>query len=182
MAKNTFYKIYSGDYAEEGYSEGIKDGKNSQPKNKLKVFKILHPINYVWSFNQAFNSFSENYNTGYLDGQRVKHELYRTPQYKETAMSEDHYQYHINLLEVFTQQLITLKDYLENSIKPNYGKQIAAMSAAGFVQDYIEPLQNKYQHFTHKIDQLNTTIEQHQQEIQRQKEALEQLKAIARSH
>ena len=182
MDKKSLYKIYSGDYAKEGYNQGIKDGKTSQPKNKLKILKILSPINYVWNLNQALDSFSENYNTGYLDGQRVKHEVYGTPQYKETAMSEDHYQHHIQLLEVFTHQLITLKDYLENTIKPQYGKQIASMSAAGFVQDYIHPLQNKYQHFTSKIEQLNSTIEQHQQEIQRQKAALEQLKAMARSH
>ena len=30
MAKKSLYKIYSGDYTEEGYSQGIDDGKTSQ--------------------------------------------------------------------------------------------------------------------------------------------------------
>ena len=42
---NNIYKLYSGDYSKDG---------------------AVHPLNYVWAFNNAYESFMKNYDKGYL--------------------------------------------------------------------------------------------------------------------
>jgi len=83
MDKEKLFKIYTGDYSSDGYSNGVVAGKASTPKNKYTFFKVASPINYLWKFHNAFESFSKNYDSGYLDGQRVKHEIYQQQNQKQ---------------------------------------------------------------------------------------------------
>lgn len=179
---NNAYKVYSGDYSKEGYDQGIDDRKEKKPKNKFKFFKAVHPINFVWAFNNAYDSFSKNYDKGYLDGQRVEHQIYNTNSTNKGAnMQQDNYENHIRMLENFKQNLSALKRHIV-VIRDKYKKQIDVMESAGFVENIITPLRNKYQIFSSKIDEIDRQLEQHNQKIEIQKEALNTLRAIARSN
>ena len=173
------YKIYSGDYSKEGYNQGIDDRKENRPKNKFKFFKAVNPINYVWAFNNAFDSFNKNYDKGYLDGQRVEHKIYDTKQVKGANMQKDNYENHIRMLKDFKQNLLALKRHIQ-MIREKYKKQIDAMESAGFVEDIISPLRNKHQVFSSKVDEVDRQLAQHDQKIEMQTEALNALRAIAR--
>ena len=174
------FKIYSGDYSQEGYDQGINDSKGNKPKNKFKFFKVVHPINYIWAFNNAFDSFNKNYDKGYLDGQRVEHNIYSSSnQNRGVEMQKDSYENHILMLETFKQNLQELKRHLE-LLREQYKKQIDVMENAGFVQNIIEPLRNKYQIFSAKIDEIDRQLAQHDQKIEIQIEAFNSLRATAR--
>lgn len=177
-------KVYFGDYSSDGYNIGVDDGKLNIPKNKFKFFKVAHPINYIWNFNNAYDSFARNYDDGYLDGQRVRNEIYRTNStihYAQGVNMQDSYENHIRMLEMFESNLVRLKEY-SNSSKEQYAKQLIAMEGAGFVQNITNPLQLKYQEFSRKIGNLHSMIDEHKRKINIQKEALQQLSQIARSN
>lgn len=177
---NNAYKIYSGDYSKDGYDQGIDDRKENRPKNKFKFFKAVNPINYVWAFNNSYDSFMKNYDKGYLDGQRVEHNIYSSSnQTKGVSMQKDNYENHIRMLKDFKQNLLALKRHIQ-VIKEKYKKQIDVMESAGFVENIISPLRNKYQIFSSKIDEVDRQLAQHDQKIEMQTEALNALRAIAR--
>ena len=94
-------------------------------------------------------------------------------------MAVDNYENHLRALEDFRNNLLALKRYMIN-IKDKYAQQLLAMENAGFVQNITRPLQNKYQLFSNKIDQLDALIDEHNRKIAIQKEALEQLAQMAR--
>ena len=174
------FKVYSGDYSKDGYDQGIEDRKENKPKNKFKFFKAVNPINYVWAFNNAFDSFNKNYDKGYLDGQRVEHNIYSSSnQTKGASVQKDNYENHIRMLKDFKQNLLALKRHIQ-VIKEKYKKQIDAMESAGFMKETVSPLRNKYQIFSSKIDDIDRQLAQHDQKIEMQTEALNALRAIAR--
>lgn len=176
------FKIYSGDYSKEGYDQGIEDRKENKPKNKFKFFKAVNPINYVWAFNNAFDSFNKNYDKGYLDGQRVEHNIYSSSnQTKGASVQKDSYEKHIRMLKDFKQNLQALKRHIQ-VIREKYKKQIDVMESAGFMEETVTPLRNKYQIFSSKIDDIDRQLAQHDQKIEIQTEALNALRAIARSN
>lgn len=180
MKDGIFSKIYTGDYSKEGYDAGMGDRKSGKPKNKLKVLKTLHPVNYFWQFDNAFESFSQNYDAGYLDAQRVDNEVFNdTRSTGKGTMTTDSYERHIGVLENFRNNLIALKRHTTD-IKERYSQQLMAMENAGFVQNITQPLQNKYLLFSQKIEQLDALIDEHNRKINIQKEALEQLAQMAR--
>ena len=80
-------KIFSGDYSEEGYAYGVDAAKQHKPKNFRSVIKALHPISFIWNFDNAYNSFVEHYNHGYLDQLRVNHQIYHTTNTAGETMS-----------------------------------------------------------------------------------------------
>lgn len=94
-------------------------------------------------------------------------------------MSVDSYENHLRALESFRTNLSALKRYT-STIKEQYARQLLAMENAGFVQNITQPLQNKYQLFSTKLDQLDALIDEHNCKINIQKEALEQLTLMAR--
>jgi len=100
-------------------------------------------------------------------------------QYEGAKMQQDNYENHIRMLENFKQNLLALKRHTL-VIRDKYKKQIDVMESAGFVENIITPLRNRYQIFSSKIDEIDRQLEQHNQKIEIQKEALNTLIAIAR--
>jgi predicted nucleic acid-binding Zn-ribbon protein len=95
------------------------------------------------------------------------------------SMKKDKYANHIQMLKDFKQNLLTLKRNIQG-IREKYKKQIDAMENAGFMEETITPLRNKYQVFSSKIDEINRQLARHNQKIEMQTEALDALRAIAR--
>ena len=172
-----FFKIYSGDYSKDGYNSGIDDGKNSRPKNRFKFFKAINPINYVWAFNNSYNSFMSNYDTGYLDGQRVVHNVYTTN--KGGDMNKN-YESHLQMINQLKQTLGNLQNTLA-TLKDRYKRQIDVMESATFMDNYITPLRSKYAEFSNIIETLQNMIDEHKQQISLHEERLEHLITDARS-
>lgn len=177
-------KIYTGDYSHEGYTYAQEDSLNKKVQNKFRFFKALHPINYIWKFNNSFDSFMKHYDDGYLSTQNSAHQTYTTRQHtleQGTHMGTDNYENHIRMLESFKHNLHALKQQTITT-KEHYAKQLLSMESAGFVENITHPLQQKYQLFASKIDALNSLIDEHNRKIEVQKESLQQLSQIARNH
>lgn len=173
------FKIYSGDYSKDGYDSGIDDAKEHKPKNKFKFFKAVNPINYVWAFNNSYESFMGNYDKGYLDGQRVNHQVYNTNNTKGTLVNNNSYENHLQMINGLTQTLKALQSKVE-VLKDNYKKQIDTMENASFMDNYIASLRDKYSEFTQIIESVQSMIEEHKAQIALHEEALEHLIADAR--
>jgi hypothetical protein len=94
-------------------------------------------------------------------------------------VSADNYENHLHALEDFRTNLIALKYYIITP-KEQYARQLLAMENEGFMGNITRPLQNKYQLFSNKLEQLNALIDEHDRKIATQKEVLEQLAQIAR--
>jgi SMC interacting uncharacterized protein involved in chromosome segregation len=179
MKENKISKIYLGDYSSDGYDIGIDDGKINNSKNKFQFFKVVNPLNYVWNFDNSYKSFIKNYDKGYLDGQRVKNEVYSSN--KKGVSMTDNYENHRRMLEVFESNLIKLQSYSQD-IKEKYAKQLLAMESSGFVGNITNPLQQKYQKFSSKINDINTMIEEHKRKINILKESLDYLSQTGREN
>jgi hypothetical protein len=78
MSNTTWSKIYFGDYSKDGYEQGVNDYKGEGVKHKFRFFKALHPINYLWNFDNSLQSFRKNYNAGFEDTQKTTHQIYTT--------------------------------------------------------------------------------------------------------
>jgi len=177
---NKFFKIYTGDYSKDGYDNGINDSKLYKPKNGFSALKTVHPLNYVWKFSNSFDSYNKSYKKGYLDGQRVNHDIYSSSQKTgEVMSSSNQYEYHLKLIENLKQTLDTLNVFLEN-ITQKYKQQLDAMESAGFYDNYIEPLTGKYSRFEQEIKSLSNIIEQHKAQIAHHEQALQELIEDAR--
>lgn len=164
--KYKIFKIYTGDYAEEGYDQGFKDKVRRKPRQGWGVFKSLHPVNYFWKFPNAIDSYNQNYKKGYLDQQRVENEVYRK---KETtnqnggvtmSIGYDSYQNQLRLMENGRDNLQSLRRQLK-AISEKYLAQINAAEAGGYMSDMIEPLRKKYSYFEQLIVALSRLIERH---------------------
>ena len=177
---NSAYKIYSGDYSKDGYDQGIEDRKENRPKNKFKFFKAVHPLNYVWAFNNSYESFMKSYDKGYLDGQRVKHNIYNSNQTKGTGMANDSYDNQLRMLDDFGRNLVALRASMIG-LRDKYKRQIDAMQNAGFMQEYISVLQTKYYGLSSKIDDMNDMIDQQNRKLNNHKDIINNLKSMARS-
>ncbi len=181
MNKNTFFKLYSGDYSQEGYEFGMKASKNRHAKNMFTFVKAVNPINYAWKFNDAFDSFTKNYDIGYLDGQRFNHQVYRETQITGNTMaSADNYINHLRMLDEVKLGLGSLRRYLRE-IEQKYKQQIDSAEAAGFMQDYTDKLKQKHQRFLVKIETVTVMIEKHDAQIEQHKEFIQRLKEMAQN-
>jgi len=107
----SFKKIYLGDYTEEGYDTGFKDGKKNLPKNRFKFFKAIHPVNLIWNFDNAWETFQRNYDKGYIDDERVEHDVYYksdTTQQGASTMTVNNYATQLAILNQFEANLLSL--------------------------------------------------------------------------
>ena len=100
---------------------------------------------------------------------------------QRAIMQIDHYENHLRMLEDFKQNLLTLRRY-NIEIRDKYKQQLDRMEGAGFVQNIIQPLRDKYQIFAVKIEEIERLMQQHEQKIEMQKQALNTLREIARSY
>jgi len=178
MSRDKAYKIYSGDYSKDGYDQGIEDSKQHISKNKFKFFKAVNPINYIWNFNNAYNSFAQNYDRGYLDGQRVNHNVYNSNQ--GGSMRVDSYEDLLRVLEETKANMISLINPLQIMVD-RYQKQIELAQSAGFMSNIVERLKSKQNIFSKKIDDAVALIKRHEQTIEKHKEKIEYLKQQAES-
>lgn len=96
-------------------------------------------------------------------------------------MSMDSYANHARMLDEAKVVIESLRRHLFE-MEEKYAKQIAAMEAAGFVSDYIEPLRNRQQQFKEKIHTLIRTIEKNGQQLEHQRDVLGRLAEDARSN
>jgi hypothetical protein len=178
MDIDKIFKVYLGDYSKEGYSSGLDDRKEQKPNNKFKFFTVANPINYILRFDNSFDSFSKNYDKGYLDAQRVENEVYNvkkeTTNNKGVTMAQDNYERHLSMLKNFQSNLRTLQAS-NNMLREKYVKQLLAMEQAGFVENISRPLQVKYQAFKREIDTLNENIDKHHMKLNLPIEYLENL-------
>jgi hypothetical protein len=86
MSNTSWSKIYFGDYSKDGYKLGVDDYKGDGVKHKFRFFKALHPINYLWNFDNSLQSFRKNYNAGFEDTQKTTHQVYTTNTTKGETM------------------------------------------------------------------------------------------------
>jgi len=172
-------KIYHGDYSQDGYDQGINNSKQHKSKNKFKFFKAIHPINYVWNFNNAYDSFAQNYDRGYLDGLRVNHGVYNSNQ--GGGMSVDSYENHLRVLEETRESIVSLIRPLKLIVN-RYQKQIELAHSAGFMSNMVEQLKTKQQKFSIKIDEMVELIKRHEQTIKKHQEIIEDLKRQAEDY
>lgn len=185
------FKIYTGDYSKEGYSRGFIDRKRGKPKQGWGVFKEIHPVNFVWKFNESVQSYNSSYKAGYLDRQRVENEVYRDqppPSAKPTGFSHEKSPVNVTSNTLSKQQsslganqMSIGQDSYQNQLRlirharnnlqtfrrqlydlsQRYQQQIRAAESAGYMQDMIEPLRKRYSQFAVKIDQLDNMISKH---------------------
>lgn len=153
-------KVFTGDRTADGYKDGIKDGKQGVPKSHYGTLK-RNPFNYFWKADNASDSYSKGYNTGYTDGQRILHKVYSS--HTGGGMTDLERQVHI--LEQAKGQIKHHQNILEQA-NGLYGKQVRAMHGAGFVDNYTNELAARY-------DRLDKTVEQVLDELQRQLTVIE---------
>ena len=172
----SFFKIYTGDYSKDGYDSGINDAKSFKPKNGFAVFKAVHPLNYVWKFDNSYSSYNENYKKGYLDGQRVKHNIYSSNQQKGSSMSleNDSLANHLRMVGEVRHNLVALKSYIVER-RDEYKKQIDVAQNAGFVSEIVEQLNIKYNVFSQKVDNITALLERHDNTIGKQEESIQRM-------
>ena len=94
-------------------------------------------------------------------------------------MSNQNYESHLNMINELKETLYHLKRMM-SSIKEKYKQQIDTMENATFMDNYIEPLRNKYGEFSSLVEGLQEMIDRHTQEIGLYEESLENLILDAR--
>ncbi len=94
------------------------------------------------------------------------------------TMQKDNLENHVRMLKDFKQDLLSLQQEMK-IIRDKYKKQIDMMENAGFVTNIIEPLRNKYQTFSLKIEEIDRQLKGYDQKIEIQIERLHS--AIARA-
>lgn len=159
---------WTGDYTPDGYKDGIKDGKEGKPKSHLGTFK-RSPINYFWQADNAIDSYSSGYNTGYTDGQRVAHDIYSS----QSGGTMSSLEQQLDFLEQAKGAIKHNKNILDGA-RDQYGNQVNAMRGAGFLDNYTDELSERNERLSRKtddvIDELDRQlkmIEDFQDSIQR---------------
>ena len=146
--KSKLYKIWSGDYSNEGFEYGLKDGKEGKPKNKLRFFKASNPINWFWAFNRAFDSFSRYYDAGYVEGEKVRHQVYSGIGEEgvkgggEKMSYVKDYDDAITNLRMLKNNLISIQGELER-LKKVYNDRILEAQTKGWMGSYINTMLKK---------------------------------------
>jgi len=175
MDFETFKKLYLGDYTSEGYDSGLEDGKEHRPKNRFRFFKAVHPVNLIWNFGNAWESFQRSYDKGYIDGERVRHDVFddtaNTANERIDTMHDTSLERQIALLENFENSLKTVYKQIE-SLNKKYKGQIDVLANLGFISNYVDTLNERYMTFDNKIENILSSIRQNLQTIEAQKRAL----------
>lgn len=168
-------KIYTADYSAEGYADGMRDAKKAEPKQYFGALRI-HPANYLWQYSNAHDSYCSSYDKGYLDGQRVAHDMFSS--HAGGGMTELERQY--QQLEQTKNAVYQHKSQLEQACE-HYGRQVFAMKSAGFVDDYTIPLHEKYQALKQKVEEMQAELDRQILLIQQFQDSLRNMSIDARS-
>lgn len=165
-------KIYTGDYSKEGFDKGFSDGDNGKPKNKLSFVSTINPINYAWNYNNSFQSYMGNYDSGYLDGSRNRNGVYSgINQTTGGNMGKDSYERQLKVLQEAKEKMNLLKSKIVK-LNENYSKQLSFAESNSFMGNYIDQLKQMKQIFLNDIDEFSNAInrevmilEKHENEI-----------------
>ena len=87
------------------------------------------------------------------------------------TMQKDNLENHVRMLQDFKQDLLALQREMK-IIRDKYNKQINMMANAGFVTNITQPLQNRYQIFSSKIDDIDRQLTRYDQKIDVQIDSL----------
>jgi len=144
----SFSKVYLGDYSNEGYGDGVSDGKEHRPKNRFKFFKVANPVNYVWNFDNAWESYQRHYDKGYIDGERVRHDVFGNTTYKTKGgnMSQFDIKYYedaIAFLRESKRVLENIKAEIDMRMK-DYNDHIDYAQSQNWMMNFIDKLRDKY--------------------------------------
>ena len=90
----------------------------------------------------------------------------------------DRYVEYQRMLHEFGAKILTLKNDME-IIKNNYQNQIDMMESRGLVQEIVNPIREKYQTFSLKVEHLEDMIDRHSQKVSDQNEILQGLILMA---
>ncbi|WP_028453076.1 hypothetical protein [Chitinilyticum aquatile] len=88
---------------------------------------------------------------------------------------QDSYQRQLQLLDHMRSQLNSLHGHVEGA-RNNYNKQIKWLDSNGFMAEYTDRLDVKYQRFSRLIDELNKCISHSIQVIDRHEGHVEELR------
>lgn len=138
----------TGDYTPNGYKDGIKDGKKGKPKSHFGTFK-RSLINYVWQSDNAIDSYSSGYNTGYTDGLRVKYDIYSS----QTGGTMSSLAQQLGFLEQAKGAIKHNKNILDGA-RDQYGNQVNAMHNADFLKEYADELAERKDRLSRKTDDV----------------------------
>lgn len=138
----------TGDYTPNGYKDGIKDGKKGKPKSHFGTFK-RSLINYVWQSDNAIDSYSSGYNTGYTDGLRVKYDIYSS----QTGGIMNSLAQQLGFLEQAKGAIKHNKNILDGA-RDQYGNQVNAMHNADFLKEYADELAERKDRLSRKTDDV----------------------------
>lgn len=158
-------KIYTGDYSQEGYTDGIKHIEANKPKQHFGSLK-MHPVNWVWHFKNSRQTYVENYNKAYTDGLRKKNDVFYKSKGSSSLVSTQ-YEDQLNLLSEFDSSLESLKTNLRN-VSKDYEEQIRNGESLGMYDDYIQGLKRRYSALNEKLSEMIKLIQKHQEHIESQ--------------
>lgn len=185
--ENKFYKLWSGDYTANGIDNGIKDRKEGKPnKSTIKFFKIAHPVNLIWHFNKAYDSFVKNYNKGYEQEGLALNNIYGSLQDSEIKKGDKNMSSSINSYQEAISVLRAMKHELEatsgelNVIKNKYKSGIDEAKSRGWMKDYIDMLELKYKLFSVGSEKLKKDINNFVEEIDTDIAKLQNLMQMAK--
>jgi len=185
-----FIKIWSGDYTAEGIDYGVKDRQEGKRKlGGIKFFKASNPINWIWNYNRAYDSFVKGYNEGYVAGGLALNGIYDgslkdskiKQEVKNMANGVRSYEDAISVLR-------SMKHYMKSTlgelgvIKDKYDTLINEADKNGWMQNYINELRKRYTRFEDQIEGLKKLIEVFNSQIAEDIDMLEILKQAAEKH
>lgn len=142
-------KIYTADYSQEGYRDGVDAAKAGQPKSHFGLLR-RHPLNFLWKSDSVGKSYASAYDRGYADGQRVAANIYHeqpaaasSSSPGETAMSIQQYR---QAIQALNQGKHALQDKIRmlDSALDTYRHQVESARGVGLLEDYTQPLERHY--------------------------------------
>ncbi len=169
-----------------------KDGGAAIVENGVMLCPVCHQHSHYNNFRASISVFraefeyanwvDNHYYRGRKKGEAVAFTKETLDEFDKigTAMDNRSYEGHLAMITELKQTLNILQEYME-SIKDKYKQQLDAMESTTFMDNYIQPLREKYNGFTEIIKTLQAMIDEHKRQISLHEEALENLIQDARS-
>lgn len=162
--------INPSDSFDKGYGFGLKDGQEGKKRNAPWTEEIKYATS-LFNREHFWKSFHEGYNTGYLDGQRMRNKVFNEQSTNNNNKQNSNnmsnrqtsFSHQIELLE-------SLKSYLHGFqerlaiVAEKYEKQVTDLYDAGGMMDetfndfhnnYVEVTKGKIQDLINQINDLD---------------------------